>query len=125
MPISSTSLASRRQSNRASAIGCIELAQLFQDPLLEEPLTATAPTALRHRQTVMVRQAENACRACPLIDECLYRAVIEHDVAGVAGGTPAAQRMQIRRRLDVNSAPTPCSKATFSVGATRYASTSA
>ena len=105
MPISSTSLASRRQSNRASAIGCIELAQLFQDPLLEEPLTATAPTALRHRQALLVRQAENACLACPLIDECLYRAVIEHDVAGVAGGTIAAQRMQIRRRLGITVDP--------------------
>ena len=62
MPTSSTSLASRRESSRPRAIGCIELAALFQDPLLEEPLTSSAPTALRHRQTVMVRQAENACR---------------------------------------------------------------
>ena len=105
MPKSSTSLASRRQSARPPAIGCVELAALFHDPLLEEPLTSGAPTALRHRQALLVRQAENACVACPLIDECLYRAVTEHDVAGVAGGTTAAQRTQIRRRLGITVAP--------------------
>ena len=65
MPTSSTSLASRRQSDRQRRSAASNSLELFQDPLLEEPLTATAPTALRHRQALMVRQAENACLACP------------------------------------------------------------
>ncbi len=90
-----------RPTRQPAPIGCVELAPIFQDQLLEESLTAAAPASLRHRQAALVRQAENACRACPLIADCLYRAVVEHDVAGVAGGTTAGQRQQIRRRLGI------------------------
>jgi hypothetical protein len=68
---------------------------------LEQPLPASAPGTVRRRQLALITTAQAACRECPLIIDCLYRAVVEYDVAGYVAGTTAAQRAQIRRRLDV------------------------
>jgi hypothetical protein len=89
-------------SNRA---GCVGLASVFQDPLLEEPPSGSTPVAVRRRYAQMLSTAEEACEACPLLVDCLYRAVVEHDVAGYVAGTTAAQRFQIRRRLQVSVDP--------------------
>jgi hypothetical protein len=40
-----------------------------------------------------------------LIVDCLYRAVVEYDVAGYVAGTTPSQRAQIRHRLDVTVEP--------------------
>jgi hypothetical protein len=53
----------------------------------------------------LITTAQAACHECPLIIDCLYRAVVEYDVAGYVAGTTAAQRAQIRRRLDVTVEP--------------------
>ena len=84
---------------------CVELAFVFQDPLLEEPLPASAPTAVRRRYATLVGQAEQACASCPLIQDCLYAAVVRHDVAGYVGGTTPEQRFRIRRALQISVAP--------------------
>jgi hypothetical protein len=84
---------------------CTELAAVFQDQLLEEPLPASAPGAVRRRQFALITTARAACRECPLIIDCLYRAVVEHDVAGYVAGTTPPQRAQIRRRLDITVEP--------------------
>jgi Transcription factor WhiB len=84
---------------------CIELAAVFQDQLLEEPLPASAPGTVRRRQLALIATAQAACRDCPLIIDCLYRAVAEYDVAGYVAGTTPPQRAQIRRRLDVTVEP--------------------
>jgi hypothetical protein len=89
-------------SNRA---GCVALASVFQDPLLEEPPSGSTPVAVRRRYALMLRTAEEACEVCPLLADCLYRAVVEHDVAGYVAGTTAAQRAQIRRRLQARVDP--------------------
>jgi hypothetical protein len=94
MPTSSTSTANY-------AARCIELATVFQDQLLEDPLPATVPGAVRRRQLALITTARTACRECPLIIDCLYRAVVEYDVAGFVAGTTPAQRMQIRRQLGI------------------------
>jgi hypothetical protein len=44
-------------------------------------------------------------RGCPLIVDCLYRAVVEYDVAGYVAGTTPSQRAQIRGRLDITVEP--------------------
>jgi hypothetical protein len=88
-----------------AAARCIQLAAVFQDQLLEEPLPASAPGTVRRRQLALITTAQAACRECPLIIDCLYRAVVEYDVAGYVAGTTAAQRAQIRRRLDVTVEP--------------------
>jgi Transcription factor WhiB len=84
---------------------CVELASVFQDPLLEESLPASAPGAVRRRQMGLMMAAQTACRACPLIVDCLYRAVVEYDVAGYVAGTTPSQRAQIRHRLDITVEP--------------------
>jgi AraC-like DNA-binding protein len=86
------------------AARCVELATVFQDQLLEEPLTAGASATLRRRQLGLITTAQAACRACPLITDCLYRA-IEYDVAGYVAGTTPLQRALIRRRLDITVEP--------------------
>jgi hypothetical protein len=88
-----------------SRAGCVGLASVFQDPLLEEPPSGSTPVAVRRRYAQMLSTAEEACDACPLLVDCLYRAVVEHDVAGYVAGTTAAQRTQICRRLQVSVEP--------------------
>jgi hypothetical protein len=99
MPTSSTSTA------EITTARCVELASVFQDPLLEEPLPASAPGAVRRRQKGLMSAAQTACQACPLIVDCLYRAVVEYDVAGYVAGTTPPQRAQIRHRLDITVEP--------------------
>jgi Transcription factor WhiB len=99
MPTSSTITA------EIATARCVELASVFQDPLLEEPLLASAPGAVRRRQLGLMSAAQIACQACPLIVACLYRAVVEYDVAGYVAGTTPAQRAQIRHRLDITVEP--------------------
>jgi Transcription factor WhiB len=84
---------------------CVELSAIFQDQLLEEPLPTSAPATLRHRQQAMITMAEAACRECPLITKCLYRAIVNYDVAGYVAGTMPTQRARIRRRLDITVEP--------------------
>lgn len=93
-----------RAASRATA-RCVELATVFQDQLLEEPLTAGASATLRRRQLGLITTAQAACRACPLITDCLYRAIVEYDVAGYVAGTTPLQRALIRRRLDITVEP--------------------
>lgn len=85
--------------------GCVDHTSLFQDPLLEEPPLANAPAGTRHRYAQLVRQAQDVCQSCPLLAPCLYRAVVEHDVAGFTAGTTVRQRHEIRRRLVVSVEP--------------------
>lgn len=84
---------------------CVELASVFQHPLLEEPPAGNATASVRRRYAGLVAQAEQACSGCPLIERCLYAAVVEHDVAGYVGGTTPAERSRIRRTLALDVAP--------------------
>jgi DNA-binding MarR family transcriptional regulator len=99
MPTSSTKI-----SDYAAA-RCLELTTVFQDQLLEEPLPASAPGTVRRRQLALLTTAQAACRSCPLIIDCLYRAVVEYDVAGYVAGTTPPQPAQIRRQLDITVKP--------------------
>ena len=84
---------------------CVELASVFQSPLLEEPLGTGATTSARRQHAELIGRAQAACQECPLIAGCLYAAVVEHDVAGFVAGTTPAQRSLIRRRLQVSVEP--------------------
>ena len=84
---------------------CVRLTAIFTDELVEQPPTASAPAAVRQRANTLTAQARVACHGCPLLVDCLYRAVVEVDVAGVVGGTTERQRAEIRRRLGVRVAP--------------------
>jgi hypothetical protein len=96
-----TLLSPNHTTTRGTVTGCVESAGLFQDQLLEEPTTVGSSAETRRRSAGLEQQAGTLCRACPLIEPCLYRAVVEHDVTGYVAGTSARQRTEIRRRLRV------------------------
>lgn len=81
---------------------CAERSDLFHHRLLEDGAVG-APD--RRQQRSLQRQAAEVCGGCPILAQCLYRAVVECDVAGFAGGTTEAQRREIRERLGVQVGP--------------------
>lgn len=89
---------------QTSAPACVSNADIFQSPLIEDPTLATTSEA-RRRQILMTRKAENLCLNCPMMVECLYQAVVKHDVAGYAGGSTQRQRVEMRSRLGVKVEP--------------------
>jgi transcription factor WhiB/sigma-70-like protein len=94
-----------RPTSAAPQPRCVELASVFQNPLLEEPPAGRAGVAERRQYNALVARAEQTCRDCPLIERCLYAAVVQHDVAGFVGGTTPAERARIRRALRVTVTP--------------------
>lgn len=75
---------------------CVQATEIFQHPLVESP-----PTGRDELAQQLTSRAVHLCESCPLLEQCLYSAVVEHDVAGVAGATTAMQRARIRRLLGV------------------------
>jgi hypothetical protein len=90
-------------SDARGAARCADHAELYQ--LLEEPPSPGAPAAVRRRHAEASARAEQICRSCPLFADCLYTAVVEHDVAGYVAGTDARQRERIRKLLAISVAP--------------------
>lgn len=84
---------------REAAPPCATHAELFQHPLLEDAESLPTRNAALTRSLRV--QAEQVCGQCPLITACLYRAVVEHDVAGYVAGSTEAQRRAIRRELGI------------------------
>jgi hypothetical protein len=82
--------------------GCTARADIFQHRLLEEPPTSSAPRRTRERYAQLVREAKTVCAACPLFTDCLFNAVVEHDVTGFVAGTTANQRRSMRNLLNVD-----------------------
>ena len=80
---------------------CASAPEIFQDPLLEDPPRGALSKTERERQSRLTAAARATCEGCPLRTECLYQAVVRHDVAGFVAGTTVRQRNEIRRRLGV------------------------
>lgn len=78
--------------------GCVTRADLFQHRLLEDP-PAAASAAERRRAAALTSAASKVCGDCPIRNQCLYTAVIDHDVAGFVAGTTERDRLRIRREL--------------------------
>ncbi len=77
---------------------CVTATDIFQHEFVEDPSSARdGDHQLQARR--LVDQAVRLCSDCPVFERCLYSAVVEHDVAGVAAGTTQAQRARIRRLL--------------------------
>ena len=85
--------------------GCLDQAETFQHPLLEEPPAGGAPAVTRRTYAALEHQAAATCRTCLLLAPCLYEAVVRHDVAGYAAGTTARQRVKIRALLGISVEP--------------------
>lgn len=80
---------------------CAAVPELFLDPALECEPAASAPARVRRQHAARASEAVQVCASCPLLSGCLYRAVVEYDVAGFVAGTTERQRRQIRSRLGV------------------------
>ena len=87
-----------------SAPPCAANAELFQHPLLEDTSTPSDAEARRTQQS-LIREAEAVCAQCPMLANCLFSAIVEHDVAGYAAATTQRQRAEIRSLLGVKVKP--------------------
>lgn len=84
---------------------CVTTPELFLHPLLEDALPTGASSADRRRVAQAAGKAEAACLSCPLLKDCLYDAVVRHDVNGFVAGTTQRQRAEIRQLLRVTVEP--------------------
>ncbi len=98
---------------------CADARAVFHHPLLEEPPSRSNPADERRLFELVRDQAAEVCRSCPLVAQCLYTAVVEHDVAGYVAGTLPEERKRIRRRLSISIAPESLEGLTGGSGAGR------
>lgn len=86
-------------------IGCSDRPSLFQHPLLEEEPDATETIDREARREVLLGRAAAICADCPLLESCLYHAVVERDISGFVAGTTQRQRRRIRELLAIRVRP--------------------
>ena len=81
---------------------CTYEPEVYLDELLHSPPARTDITAAEWEMlTVKRATAHRQCAGCPLMFDCLYRAVVEIDVSGYVACTTENDRKQIRRRLGI------------------------
>jgi AraC-like DNA-binding protein len=95
----------RSVATEPSRPACVDVPQLFLDPVLESEPSSSATARTRRLYGALAAEATEVCASCPLLTGCLYRAVVEYDVAGFVAGTSERQRAQIRVRLGVEVEP--------------------
>jgi AraC-like DNA-binding protein len=94
-----------RPASEPDRPACAAYPALFLDPALESEPVASAPAGVRRQYAALAVEATEVCASCPLLSSCLYRAVVEYDVAGFVAGTSERQRSEIRTRLGVEVEP--------------------
>jgi hypothetical protein len=83
---------------------CADAPEQFLDEHLQ---TAPSSVAEANELAAAREKVQRACAACPLMVDCLYRAVVEVDVSGFVACTTEAERAKIRRSLGIDLAPAP------------------
>lgn len=102
MPVDSIADVKGRSAPEPAVTPCSVDLDLYLHPLLEEP-----PVQYRTEKETwqsyqrLVDRARASCAACPLLVECLYKAVVHSDISGYVGCTTPKERAKIRRRLGV------------------------
>ena len=84
---------------------CADFPEVFLDVALETEPVVSAPARVRRQYAALAADATEICGSCPLLTACLYRAVVDYDVAGFVAGTTQRQRGEIRARLGVEVEP--------------------
>jgi hypothetical protein len=79
---------------------CAHSPEAFLDENLQASIT-TLNAAEREKLKATKAAIHRQCAACPLLVDCLYRAVVEVDVSGYAACTTEAERVLIRERLGI------------------------
>ena len=81
---------------------CAHVPEVYQDELLHSPPSRTEISAAEWDLLTAKRaSAHRQCAGCPLMVDCLYRAVVEVDVSGFVACTTEHDRQQIRRQLGI------------------------
>ena len=81
---------------------CAAVPEVYDDEQLHSPPARTDISAAQWEQLNVKRaSAHRQCAGCPVLVDCLYRAVVEVDVSGFVACTTEADRQQIRRKLGV------------------------
>lgn len=83
---------------------CVDAPEQFLDERLQ---VAPSTHAEAMAQAAARAKVHRACAACPLMVDCLYRAVVEVDVSGYVACTTEAERADMRRALGIDVAPAP------------------
>jgi hypothetical protein len=76
--------------------------EVYLDEELHSP-TAQTDISATEWETLSIKRAtaHRQCAGCPMMIDCLYRAVVEVDVSGYAACTTEAERHHIRRQLGI------------------------
>lgn len=86
---------------------CASVPEVYQDELLHStPSRAEVSTAEWEQLNVKRAAAHRQCAGCPMLVDCLYRAVVEVDVSGFVACTTEHDRAEIRRQLGIELQPT-------------------
>ncbi len=81
---------------------CAVDVDLYLHPLLEEPpAKSSAEPGTWNEYQSLVARARTSCSACPLLADCLYKAVVHTDVSGYVGCTTPLERRAIRKRVGI------------------------
>jgi hypothetical protein len=84
---------------------CAQHPTVYAQELLESPPAQSKVTkAVWAEYREQLDTVRAACAACPLLVDCLYRSVVQVDVAGYVGCTTPRERRLIRRVLGVSVA---------------------
>ena len=86
-------------------VGCADHEHVYHHPLMEDDPGRGASPEQRQIRTALTRQASAICGSCTHLEACLYRAVVEHDVAGFVAGTTEPQRRRMRSLLSLKVRP--------------------
>lgn len=81
---------------------CATDLDLYLHPLLEEPPSrSTSSKELWSEYEQLVFRARESCSACPLLADCLYKAIVQTEVAGYVGCTTPRERLNMRRHIGI------------------------
>jgi hypothetical protein len=81
---------------------CADVPEVYQDEMLHSPPARSEITAAEWDLLAVKRaSAHRQCAGCPLMVDCLYRAVVEVDVSGFVACTTESDRLVIRRQLGI------------------------
>ncbi|MET1061418.1 MAG: transcription factor WhiB [Aeromicrobium sp.] len=90
----------------ATSPPCATATEVYHDEMLHSPPSRTDITAAEWEMLSVKRAAAHrSCAGCPLMVDCLYRAVVEVDVSGFVACTTESDRAFIRRQLGIEIDP--------------------
>jgi hypothetical protein len=80
---------------------CAQSPEAFLDESLQATSVTSMSTAEREQLNATRASLHRQCAGCPLMVDCLYRAVVLVDVSGYAACTTESERALIRERLGI------------------------